>query len=96
MKNIFNVLDFVSNFLIKLLNKFKFQNPLVYGLVVTAIIWLLAQIQGGSIVVPEVPVLTSVLNIFGIENMNNFATGTLILVLAGVAPHTEKKVEEMN
>ena len=95
MNNFFNILEFVSNFLIKLLNKFKFQSPLLFGLVATIIIWLLAQLQGGAIVIPEIPVVTSILNVFGVVDMNNFATGVLILVLAGIAPHTEKKAKEL-
>lgn len=95
MNNFFNVLEFISNFLIKALNAFKFKSPILFGLVATIIIWLLAQLQGGVIIIPEIPVVTSILNVFGVVNMNNFVTGILILVLTGIAPHTEKKVEEL-
>ena len=91
-----NLMQFISDAVIKLLNNFKFKNPLLYGATIVIIGYFFMLLEQGTIVIPDINVLKPILGFFGVESVNAFVMGLLFIITGGVGLHTSERVKQLN
>lgn len=91
----FNPVQFLSDKLVVLLDKFKFKNPLAYGFTAVVLAYFFFLLNENKVIIPDVSFLMPILNFVGIETINGFIMAVLGATLVVIAPHTAEKVKEI-
>jgi hypothetical protein len=80
----------IAKWLASQLDKLKLSNPLLFVVVQAILVVFVGLLENQTIVIPTPEFIGKILTIFGIESINGFIMGVLVIVIALQGTRTAK------